>query len=1580
MTSLYYDANNFNSNGMPNLTTRRISTAAAASGGSITTTPLTITEGGTIGGNLVITGLTNSHAIRTGTGIIFGEDQSVQNTAYTDEKDSSLADVIDRTSKITRTTTTHIVDGLTIDTLNVESSLDIPNAALAPRHIDGLVGHISAVNAFMEANDQTDGNIVMTITELQGQREQLRTDVDGHTNLIGELQTLVQTNTDGLAAVQTQADTASLFITNITTTQNDHSTLLENIAAELATDASAIALHTDSITALETLTSSHTDGIATLQGTVDGLTADVASKMLMISVDNKLDIGLVGNGDILANELSSLSGISSNVQSQIDSVVANVSSLTGLQNIDISDINAIEANVSTLQSGFTDLSNNLATVSASIADVVYNSNTSQQLITEISNQMGDITYTANQNNAIVAGLTDTLTAIDASFVQLTSADAAINSTISTLDNLVRENNTSVLANISSLTSTVDASFSAVNSQIDGLTSSKQNLLTTTNRLPINCVNLTGSSLENVDISDSLQASLDSLSNQLDSHATSINTLGTNIATLEDADIIHTNAIADLNTLATGLQNNKQDVISSSNLLDASLVNTVEGLLSAKLAAIDSDIVDLNNQKHPLIDSSHKLSASLVDLSGNALQYCDVNSSLSGIISGINSQISTLTTLQSGDLLTFQSIQDNFDLVETSLAGKQATIDSTHRLDASLVGNGLVNNTVWNYLQNIDADVQTQINNLQTADNAIHSISYTTGLTTIAETTKVATLKFGDDTEQVSAFTSAKDTALGTASNNIADLQTSVQNHQTDISNLQTSLSSKMDIIDSSNKLPIANVDLGTSALSYVDIASSLSSTISGINSAISGLQTYDQSQTSLNTSIAGDIADLQTGKQNTISSSAKVSSDYISYNGATVKSNLDTLFDYTTSNDAAIATITGDIGTINTTLGTQQTINSIYQTAFDNYSTLISSVFTLAEGTEASLGTLYTTVAGKQDTISVSNRVASSLISHDGTTLDSVLSSQETINSGFTNAFDANTTLTTSLSSAITSLQSSDSVQTGLITDIRSDVAALESGKQNVIDSAHKLSSDLVAVSTETLTSSLSTINTSLSSLASSKQDVLDASGNKLPISHVDISTSALRFVDISANLQSQLTSINSAISTIQGLQNGDITSFAAVDVSLNALESGKVNVDGSITMTGDLVFGAGTKIKYDSGTSGHVLTSDASGNLTLQAPASGGGSGGASYDSITYDSGTTTTTITGTTVVDTLKFADASEQSIAFSTAKNSALSAATSAISTIESNITSINSSLSSKMDTIDSSHKLASSNVDYTGTPLVYVDAGLTQDISTSLSTINSSLSSLATSDSSQTSAISSLSSTVSGLQTSKQDTIDSTHRLDAALVGAGDVSNTELSYLDGVSSSIQTQLDGKLSTSGGTLTNDLTFASGKGLVFTGQTANQYMRSDANGRVVLMPPMYPNLSIVIGTIATAQPTVNANNTISTITLPQGAWLIQATACLTFTNNTGVASNPSYSGGVYRVLNTGYSSVVYQQQACGSNAIGSIPIGQSRGSFFPPINTIYFSEGENTLALQAYTYYTNITNNTPRWTDSNNFGTTSFVAIKLY
>lgn len=79
-------------------------------------------------------------------------------------------------------------------------------------------------------------------------------------------------------------------------------------------------------------------------------------------------------------------------------------------------------------------------------------------------------------------------------------------------------------------------------------------------------------------------------------------------------------------------------------------------------------------------------------------------------------------------------------------------------------------------------------------------------------------------------------------------------------------------------------------------------------------------------------------------------------------------------------------------------------------------------------------------------------------------------------------------------------------------------------------------------------------------------------------------------------------------------------------------------------------------------------------------------------------------------------------------------------------------------------------------------------------------------------------------------------------SSNISTTELGYLNGVTSNIQTQLDGKLAKSGGTMTGNLTFNQNAAIRFTNTTSDgstdyadstmiQFFSGDANGSGILI-----------------------------------------------------------------------------------------------------------------------------------------------------
>jgi hypothetical protein len=329
-------------------------------------------------------------------------------------------------------------------------------------------------------------------------------------------------------------------------------------------------------------------------------------------------------------------------------------------------------------------------------------------------------------------------------------------------------------------------------------------------------------------------------------------------------------------------------------------------------------VDISS-KHSIIDNENKLSYSLVDYSGSNLAYIDISTPLQAQLTTINNSISTLTGLQAGDVSTFQDIQDNFDLVDTQLNTKQNVIVANNRLDASLIGDGSLNNVKFGYLANIDADIQTQINNLTTADNAIHSISYTTGETTIAEKTILTTLEFsGDNSQQTTAFTDAKNTELTNATSNITQLSNDVNSTVYETGLNTAAIATKQNILNNTdNKLTIDKVDLTGSSLINVDISNPLQAQLTTINTNINNLQIYDTSQTNLNTTLTNSINNLETDKQNIIDVDNKVPSLYISYNGlSTVRDELNNLHSYNTTNDTSIINLQNSTTSLTTSLTT----------------------------------------------------------------------------------------------------------------------------------------------------------------------------------------------------------------------------------------------------------------------------------------------------------------------------------------------------------------------------------------------------------------------------------------------------------------------------------------------------------------------------------------------------------------------------------------------------------------------------------------------------------------------------------------
>ncbi len=492
---------------------------------------------------------------------------------------------------------------------------------------------------------------------------------------------------------------------------------------------------------------------------------------------------------------------------------------------------------------------------------------------------------------------------------------------------------------------------------------KQNIIDVTHKLDISYINLAGSSLQNIDISGSLSASLTSLQNSVQGINTEITGINSAISTLQSADIIHQGLLEDHLSAIQLLQSEKQAVIDASNRLLSNYVSVGGNTLTTTLTVIDTSLNNLSVVKQNTINSENKLGYTYIDFSGSALVNVDITSPLQSQLTNINSAISTLQNLADGDTTTFISIENHFDIIDASFAFKQDKLENEtgKRLDALYIGTGEVSNTKFNYLKNVTADIQTQIDGLTDGSGvgSVASIDYNSGTltTTISDNTVLTNLAFsGDNSVQTTAYTSSKDNKLTNVVSDMSNILLNVSGHTTsigsiitDISDLHVTVSGKQNTIDASNQILSSGVNYSASHLRFVDegITQNLSTTVSSINSSIASLQSSDTTQTNSISSLSSSVSTLQTSKQDVINSSNKLAASLISYGvgSDTVSSILDSIntslstkansTGATLTNTTFSGTVTGltktnvGLGNVDNTTDASKPVSTAQQTALN---------------------------------------------------------------------------------------------------------------------------------------------------------------------------------------------------------------------------------------------------------------------------------------------------------------------------------------------------------------------------------------------------------------------------------------------------------------------------------------------------------------------------------------------------------------------------------------------------------------------------------------------------------------------------
>ena len=598
--------------------------------------------------------------------------------------------------------------------------------------------------------------------------------------------------------------------------------------------------------------------------------------------------------------------------------------------------------------------------------------------------------------------------------------------------------------------------------------------------------------------------------------------------------------------------------------------------------------------------------------------------------------------------------------------------------------------------------------------------------------------------------------------------------------IQSSLSLKQNVLSNTNRLPVSSIDLSNSSLTYVDIQSSLQGLLVDIQNQFT--QIYNT---------------LNSSKQPLINSFAPISGNFVTYeDGSSVTYQIVTLYQaistLTTSisNALSFKVETSSLPSILAPYSTISSTNSSLLQKEDLFSSshLLDGSFVQTTVSENIQGTLNEVLQGIVGTNTMQSTSLAQTIS-DLTDVQGVV--------------NGHTTSISNLTSDLTSTNGSISILGQGVTVLQGQVA----GKQPLITSSIPLDSNKVYVVYEelNLTDKLQELDTSLVALTNQKQPLIETS-SKLPYTLVNFTGSRFSNLDYDSSIAAKFTSLDSTIQTLTGLQAGDVTSFQEINeliVDLTALVASlemtkQANITSSNKISGDLV-------QFNSSFTVNQKINELILNDQQAIP------------SITYDIPTSTTLISGLLALDTsVRFADTSVQSTAFTSTKNTDLSSVKAkttnlsyenAITTITGNcvindlqslqLTTLSDVIDLKQPSITSSARLDCVLIgtgEVSNTKLNYLK-NLQGDLATSLSGLASSILTLQGNDTAQSTLNQQYTSDISTLYSTKQNLLTSSNLLNSAYLacsGDGVMNNTKMQYLSSISADIQSQLASKQST--------------------------------------------------------------------------------------------------------------------------------------------------------------------------------------------
>ena len=649
-------------------------------------------------------------------------------------------------------TTTHTNDIINLQTVDTNLANDIAT-------------NLATYTAYTTSNDaknvEQDGRLSSV--------ESLNITQDSRLDAID---TLNSTQNDRLDAVETLNSTQAGRLDDIDTLNLTQNGRLDAVETHNTSQDSNIA-------SLTAISSSNNSAISALQShnlvldaSVNSLEAEILTKHPTINSGNKLLASLIGNGDVNNSKLSSLNNIRTDVsiQNQINTLETNLATLDGLQDLDLVNIPTLQNDVSTLQST---VSNNKTASDANDASNLASINSNTTAIASNTTNIASNLASINSNTTAITNNANSISTINTNVTALVNADTVHSSQITDLQNAdtVLQSNIDLKQNIIDLTNkldstkifdtalndSLDAILSTIDSNISILNSSKQDNITTLNKLnssllnrddnllfcdatssiqgQINAINSNISLLQGVDttIIDDIQSNFDTHDTNITANTNAISTL----QGLQNGDVVSFNSI---NSSITNLTNTKHPLIDNSNKLNSSLINRDDNLQHVDVtSSINTSLNNLQtnvDSKQNIIDNSNKLNSSYIDLTTTNLQYADYGSSVNSKFASLDTQISTLNATDVSQTTTNTNLQTSINTNASDISNLQ-TFETNQGTTNTNLQNSITNLETFETTQgttntNLQTSINTNISDITDLQTSVQSMGSNTAIIALQE--------------------------------------------------------------------------------------------------------------------------------------------------------------------------------------------------------------------------------------------------------------------------------------------------------------------------------------------------------------------------------------------------------------------------------------------------------------------------------------------------------------------------------------------------------------------------------------------------------------------------------------------------------------------------------------------------------------------------------------------------------------------------------------------------------------------------------------------------------------------------------